>query len=134
MLAGLINILPNILAIVDKSLPDKAEAALAKQRIELELVTAFNEINKSQAETNMAEAAHRSIWVAGWRPAIGWVCAIGVFWAFVGQPIAQWIATLFGTPLFLLPQFPMEQMLELILAMLGLGGLRTFEKLKGIMK
>lgn len=126
------TVLPNILAIIDKSLPDKGAAALAKQRIELELVTAFNEINKSQADTNMAEATHRSIWVAGWRPAIGWVCAIGVFWAFVGQPLAQWVATLFGIPLLLLPEFPMEQILELILAMLGLGGLRTFEKLKGI--
>ena len=126
------TVLPNILAIIDKSLPDKGAAALAKQRIELELVTAFNEINKSQADTNMAEAAHRSIWVAGWRPAIGWVCAIGVFWAFVGQPLAQWVATVFGIPLLLLPEFPMEQILELILAMLGLGGLRTFEKLKGI--
>ena len=132
MLAGLMTVLPNILAIIDKSLPDKGAAALAKQRIELELVTAFNEINKSQADTNMAEATHRSIWVAGWRPAIGWVCAIGVFWAFVGQPLAQWVATLFGIPLLLLPEFPMEQILELILAMLGLGGLRTFEKLKGI--
>ena len=134
MLAGLLNVLPNILAIIDKTLPDKAQAELAKQRVEFELLSAMNEVNKAQAETNKVEAAHRSIWVAGWRPAIGWVAALGVFWAFVGQPIAQWIATMFGIPLMLLPEFPMDQVMELVLAMLGLSGLRTFEKMKGISK
>lgn len=134
MLAGLINILPNILAIVDKSLPDKAQAELAKQRIEFELLSAMNEVNKSQAETNKVEAAHRSIWVAGWRPAIGWVAALGVFWAFIGQPICEWIAMMYGIPEAYLPEFPMDTVMELVLAMLGLSGLRTFEKMKGITK
>lgn len=128
------SLLPNILAIVDKSLPDKAQAEIAKQRIEFELLSAINEVNKAQAETNKVEAAHRSLWVAGWRPAIGWVAALGVFWAFIGQPICQWIATMYGMPLILLPQFPMDQVLELVLAMLGLSGLRTFEKMKGVTK
>lgn len=134
MLAGLVSLLPNILAIVDKSLPDKAQADLAKQRIEFELLSAMNEVNKAQAETNKVEAGHRSIWVAGWRPAIGWVAALGVFWAFIGNPICEWIATMFGVPLMLLPDFPMDQVMELVLAMLGLSGLRTFEKMKGISK
>lgn len=134
MLAGLINILPNILAIVDKSLPDKAQAELAKQRIEFELLAAVNEVNKSQAETNKVEAAHRSIWVAGWRPAIGWVAALGVFWAFIGQPLSAWAATVYGIPFALLPEFPMDQVMELVLAMLGMAGLRTFEKMKGVSK
>jgi len=134
MLAGLLNILPNILAIIDKSLPDKAQAEHAKQRIEFELLAAVNEVNKSQAETNKVEAAHRSIWVAGWRPAIGWVTALGVFWAFIGQPLAAWLATLYGIPFALLPEFPMDQVMELVLAMLGMSGLRTFEKMKGVSK
>lgn len=134
MLAGLLNVLPNILAIIDKTLPDKEAAGLAKSRIEFELLSAVNEVNKAQAETNKVEAAHRSLWVAGWRPAIGWVAALGVFWAFIAQPVLQWVATLYGIPHFLLPEFPMEQVFELVLAMLGLGGLRTFEKLKGVSK
>lgn len=134
MLAGLMNLLPNILAIVDKSLPDKAQAELAKQRIEFELLAAVNEVNKSQAETNKVEAAHRSLWVAGWRPAIGWCAALGVFWAFIGQPLAAWVATVNGIPPTSLPQFPMDQLLELTMAMLGLAGLRTFEKMKGVTK
>ena len=56
MLQALATVLPNILKIVDKSIPDKAGAALAKQKIELELVTAANEVNKMQAETNKVEA------------------------------------------------------------------------------
>ena len=134
MLAGITSILPNILAIIDKSLPDKAAAALAKQRVEFELLSAVNDMNKSQAETNKVEAAHRSLWVAGWRPAIGWVAALGVSWAFVGQPICQWLATVYGINPESFPQFPMDQIMELVLAMLGLSGLRTFEKLKGLSK
>jgi len=134
MLQALVSVLPNILKIVDKSIPDKAGAALAKQRIELELVTAANEVNKMQASTNQVEAAHRSIWVAGWRPAIGWTCSIGVFWAFVGHPFFSWIAVMFGVPLVLLPDVPMDALFELVMAMLGLAGLRTFDKLKGTAK
>jgi len=134
MLAGLMTILPNIVAIIDKTLPDKAQAELAKQRIEFEILSAVNEVNKSQAETNKVEASHRSLWVAGWRPAIGWVAALGVFWAFIGQPVSEWCATLYGIPISSFPQFPMEQVLELVLAMLGLSGLRTWEKMKGVSK
>lgn len=134
MIAAITAVLPNILGIIDKTLPDKAQAALAKQQIELELVTAANEVNKMQAETNKIEAAHRSIWVSGWRPAIGWSCSLGVFWAFIGQPIAQWGATMYGVPLILLPEIPMDMLFELVLAMLGLAGLRSFDKMKGTTK
>tara|TARA_R110000796_G_scaffold28802_1_gene78479 strand:+ start:961 stop:1365 length:405 start_codon:yes stop_codon:yes gene_type:complete len=132
MLAGILTILPKVLEIVDKSLPDKAKADLAKQQIEFELMSAVNEINKAQAETNKAEATHRSIFVAGWRPAVGWCAALGVFWAFIGQPMCAWVALMFNVPFMLLPQFPMEQVMELVLAMLGLSGLRTFEKMQGV--
>jgi hypothetical protein len=134
MIAALTSVLPNILGIIDKSLPDAGQAALAKQKIELELITAANEINKAQAETNKVEAGHRSIWVAGWRPAIGWTCSIGVFWAFVGHPTAQWAAMMFGIPFALLPTLPTDMLFELVMAMLGLAGLRTFDKMKGVSK
>jgi len=83
-----------------------------------------------QAEINRIEASHRSIFVAGWRPFIGWVCGIGFLWAFLGHPIFVWVVTLMElnlTP----PTLMTDKMLELVLAMLGLGGLRTVEKLKG---
>lgn len=134
MIAALTSVLPNILGIIDKTLPDKAQAALAKQKIELELVTAANEVNKAQAEINKTEAAHRSIWVSGWRPAIGWTCSLGVFWAFLGNPLATWIAVVMGVPHFLLPEIPMDMLFELVMAMLGLAGLRSFDKMRGTTK
>jgi hypothetical protein len=83
-----------------------------------------------QAEINKVEASHRSLLVAGWRPFIGWVCGIGLLWAFLAQPIFQWVVLLSGSDM-VAPTLATENMMELVLAMLGLGGLRTVEKIKG---
>jgi hypothetical protein len=83
-----------------------------------------------QAEINRLEAGHRSLFVAGWRPFIGWVCGLGLAWAFLGHPIFEWIVALRGLVISA-PEIATDNMLELILALLGLGGLRTFEKLTG---
>ena len=77
-----------------------------------------------QAEINKIEAQHRSLFVAGWRPAIGWVCAIGLAFPFIINPLIEWAG---GTG----PKIPMDQLMELVVALLGLGTLRTFEKLAG---
>lgn len=83
-----------------------------------------------QAEINKIEAGHRSLLVAGWRPFIGWVCGVGLLWAFLGQPMFQWVVALVGADV-VAPHVPTENMMELVLAMLGLGGLRTVEKIQG---
>jgi hypothetical protein len=79
-----------------------------------------------QVELNKIEAQHKSIWVSGWRPYIGWSCGTGLLFAFLINPIIQWLT---GHPG---PVLPMETIHDLVLAMLGLGGLRTFEKYKGV--
>lgn len=81
-----------------------------------------------QAEINKIEASHRSVWVAGWRPAIGWVCAISLSFPFLINPILQWSTGMPG------PELPIEAMISLVMSLLGLGGLRTFEKLKRLTK
>lgn len=81
--------------------------------------------NLAQVELNKVEAGHRSIFVAGWRPFIGWVCGLGLFNMFIVNPWIQWITERPG------PDLPKDVILELILALLGLGALRTVEKLKG---
>lgn len=84
----------------------------------------------AQAEINKIEAAHRSLFVAGWRPFIGWVCGLGFLWAFIGHPLFEWAAALSGRAITA-PHIVTDNMLELVLALLGLGALRTVEKLQG---
>jgi hypothetical protein len=79
----------------------------------------------AQIELNKVEASHRTIWVAGWRPAIGWICATGLAFVFIINPVIQWSTDKVG------PELPIEGMFTLVLGMLGLGGLRTYEKLAG---
>ena len=81
--------------------------------------------NLAQVELNKVEAMHRSIFVAGWRPAIGWVCAVGLLMTFIVNPFLQWTT---GEPG---PALPNDIILELVLALLGLGALRTVEKMNG---
>ena len=83
----------------------------------------------AQTEINKVQAGHRSIFVAGARPFLMWVCGIGLLFAFVLNPILEWIAPLRGSP-----ELPLDAMMELTIAMLGLAGLRTVEKLKGVSK
>ena len=126
-------ILPLIGTVLDRVIPDKNGAQKAKQEIEAELIKNATQLNLAQAETNKVEAAHRSVWVAGLRPCLGWVAALGFAWVFLLQPIAQWLTALTGNPIPL-PDFQTEALLELTFAMLGLAGLRTYEKQKGLTK
>ena len=80
------------------------------------------------AELNKVEAKHRSVFVAGWRPAIGWICAAGIGFAFIGNPLLERFVG--GDPVVV----PLDMILELVLAMLGMGALRTVEKIKGVTK
>ena len=83
-------------------------------------------------EINKAEAAHKNMFVAGWRPFVGWTCGIALAWHFVGQPLAVFVIVYSGVESPPLPTFEMESLLTVLLGMLGLGGLRTFEKTKGV--
>ena len=78
-----------------------------------------------QAEINKIEASHKSWFVAGWRPAIGWVCSMGLAFAYVINPCIQWWS---GTPG---PELPMESIDAMVYALLGLGAMRTAEKFGG---
>ncbi len=94
----------------------------------------FNEIlSTAQTEINALEAQHRSIFVAGWRPFIGWVCGFGLAWQFILQHIVSWGVAVSGRAI-LLPDIPTEGLLPLTMALLGIGGLRTLEKFNGISK
>jgi hypothetical protein len=136
---SLIAALPVITSIIDKIFPDKDKADLAKLELfrlqqsgELALLAAEAEIVKGQLEINTEEAKSASLFVAGWRPAVGWLCVAGLTYNFVLQPLLTWVSRIydFDAP----PQLDIEDLIMLLLGMLGLGGLRSFEKVKGVTK
>ena len=92
------------------------------------------ELAKSQIEVNKAEAQSRHWFVASWRPFIGWTCGIALMWHFVLSQFILFFATMFGFSLPALPEFDMGSLMTVLMGMLGLGGLRTFEKYKGVTK
>src|SRR5258707_3350048 len=96
------------------------EAQLALQGKILDQIT-------SQIDVDKAEASSTSVFVAGWRPAIGWICGLGLLSQFIVAPFATWIATLSGHALAY-PSLDLGTLMTLLLGMLGLGGMRTFEK------
>lgn len=105
------------------------EKAVAKFRMEKML----QQPHILQAMTNIEEAKHRSAFVAGWRPAIGWVAAIGLAYQFLVLPFAGLINSFTALPVEL-PAIQAAELMTLTLSLLGLGGLRTFEKIKGVTK
>ena len=92
------------------------------------------ELAKSQIEVNKMEAQSRHWFVASWRPFIGWACGIALMWHFVLSQFILFFATMFGYSLPALPEFDMGSLMTVLMGMLGLGGLRTFEKYKQISK
>ena len=105
------------------------EKAIASLRI----TEALQKPHIMQAMANIEEAKHRSVFVAGWRPAIGWGCAIGLGYQFLILPFAGLINAYAPLPAEL-PSIQAAELTTLVMALLGLGGLRTFEKSKGLTK
>ncbi len=88
----------------------------------------------AQIEVNKAEAASGSLFKGGWRPFIGWTCGIAFFYHFVGQPVTVFALSMSGMEIPTLPEFDMGTLLTVLGGMLGIGGLRTYEKQKGLTK
>ena len=114
--------------VIDRVWPDPAQAASAK--LELMKLQQSGELAQiaGQMDINKVEAANPSVFVSGWRPGIGWVCGAGFAVQFVVGPLAEWGSALYGHPVKF-PQMDTGTMMPLLLGMLGLGGLRTAEKL-----
>lgn len=112
--------------VVDKFVETDDEKRIAEQ-IKARMLM---EPQLAQIEINKIEAAHRSIFVAGWRPFIGWVCGCALAWHFMAYDLLNWAAMQFN-PEFIPPQLGgTEKLIAVVMSLLGLGGLRTFEKMK----
>lgn len=130
-------LLPAVTPIIDKLvdlIPNTNERARAREKFESELAEAINEAAMQQSKVNEVEAAHSSVFVAGWRPFIGWTCGVGIAYVYLVYPFLLWYMTAQGIPASDLPNLQTDSLFQLVLAMLGLGGLRTFEKVKGVAK
>lgn len=130
-------ILGPVAGLIEKYVPSSADKAAAQLEIlklqqssEFQALDAQVKMAQSQTDVNKVEAASSSIFIAGWRPAIGWVCGSGLAVQFLVGPLFTWVAALSGHPVAF-PQLDMGTLLTLLAGMLGLGGLRTMEKLQG---
>ena len=113
--------------------PDEKTAAKLKERLlDLEQMKLEDRGAERQVEVNKAEAKHASIWVAGWRPAVGWVCVTALFYHFIVYPLSLWGLSIAGMPFDPPPEIELGQLYPLLGGLLGIGAMRSFEKTKGV--
>ena len=131
LLGKLVDPVSNIL---DKVVEDKDQKAKLAHEIATMAERHAQELARGQIETNKEEAKSRNIFIAGWRPFVGWTCGLALFWHFLGLPVTLFVTGWFDLQHPPLPEFDMQSLMTVLLGMLGLGGMRTFEKFKGVSK
>ena len=120
MLAAISALIGPVSAILDKVIPDKD----LREKLSHEIATMADKQMSAQIEVNKVEAAHKSLFVAGWRPAIGWICGLALLYSTIVSPILGiW---------FTVPAVDTSLLTTVLMGMLGLGAMRTFEKTKGV--
>ena len=129
----MLGIAESVIGVAGKVLDKFVEDKDLKTKLSHELKSQIVSLDLAQAQTNLEQAKHPSIFVGGARPAIMWICAFGLGWQFVFQPVAVWGIAVSGIDV-VLPIIETEGLLSLTLALLGLGGMRSFEKSKGIQR
>jgi hypothetical protein len=130
-------LIPVIGTVLEKVLPDPQASADAKiklmelaQKGELAVLDAETKLALGQLEVNKVEAG-TDMFRGGWRPATGWACVFGLVYQFFIQPVLPWLVAVCGGSVPPLPPIDNETLMVLLTGMLGLGGLRTFERIKG---
>jgi len=140
MLPALIPFIGPVLDKLVGLIPNQQEREKARAAAELELAKLDQKtletllaVDSKQIEVNIEEAKSSNFFVSGWRPSLGWVCSAAFTWTYVLQPITIFILTAVGHPVDL-PKIEFGEMSAILMGMLGLGGMRTFEKMKGVAK
>ena len=120
-----------VVPLLDKFIPDAGE----KQKLAHEIATMAqkmaHESALAQIDVNKEEAKSSSVFVSGWRPFVGWTCGLALAYHFILQPMLTLVLTISGITVDL-PEFDMSTLMTVLMGMLGLGGLRTFEKTKNV--
>jgi hypothetical protein len=127
LLGGITPIITKVLSYI----PDPAARQAAELQMQADMLKFAAEQGAQQADINKVEAAHTNIFVSGWRPFLGWTCGAAFAWNYVGFPMASWLVAVFGYDVPLKPVLD-NGLMELTLGMLGLGAMRSFEKMKGV--
>jgi hypothetical protein len=120
--------------VIDRVLPDKPANDAAKAQLLQMQTSGALDAEVEQAKIDQVEAASNSIFVAGWRPFVGWVCGTAFAYAFILQPFIVTVATLAHSTFDVskLPTLDLAEMMPVLLGMLGLGAARTVEKINGV--
>lgn len=131
LLGGIGILAKDLRQAITGDLPAEKQAEIQQKIMEIELAAA-----QAQTKINEVEAASSSLFVAGWRPGVGWICAAGLFFYCIGNPLFMWAMKIgmanWGWAAVDFPKFDYEPLFALLFGMLGLGGYRTFEKVKGV--
>lgn len=133
MLSSLISLISGpITTVLERVIPDKNKAAAMAHEIATMVDRQAHEQIMAQVQVNKQEAAHKSLFVAGWRPFIGWVCGAAMAFNFMAIPLINYGMALYGSEILPPPPLDLEVMMPVLLGMLGLGGMRSFEKRTGV--
>ena len=116
-----------VTGLLDKFIEDKDQKAKLAHEIATMSQKYAQEIAKGQMAINQVEAASSSLMVSGWRPFIGWTCGFGMFGNFITIPFSNFVLALLGIDI-VIPLVPLETMMPVLMGMLGLGAMRTYEK------
>lgn len=126
-------VVPAVLDIINKFIPDEGAKAKAAAEAEMKILEIAAKASEGQIEINKIEAANASIFVSGWRPFIGWTCGVAFAYHYVLQPFMAFAISNYYGKMVILPAIDMEVVGYTLLGILGLGGsFRTFEKVKGV--
>jgi len=113
--------------LLDKFIEDKDQKARLAHEVATMADEHAQELAKGQMAINQVEAAHKSIFISGWRPAVGWVCVLGMFGNFITIPFTNFVLALLKYDI-VIPLIPVDTMMPVLMGMLGLGAMRTYEK------
>ena len=120
-----------IASLLDKFIPDVDERNRLAHEISTMAERHAHELAKAQIEVNKEEAKSSSMFVSGWRPAVGWICATGMGFNFICVPLGNFVAGVSGYPVELVG-LDLSEMMPVLMGMLGLGAMRSFEKTQGV--
>jgi len=120
-----------ITGLLDKFIEDKDQKARLAHDLATMAQKHAQELAKAQLDVNKTEAAHKSMFVAGWRPAVGWICCIGLGSNYLFIPMANFVLVVSGSDITV-PALDLSEMMPVLMGMLGLGVMRSYEKINGV--